>query len=299
MNKSNNTYKMLDIFEVSGISRQMHNNYNKRREQDAHKEQWVVEAVMEARRLNTMLGLKKIFYKLSPEWIGRDRFIEIGMEYGLGIKKLRSYHKTTYSNRSIWFDNLTRGLQIIGINQVWVSDITYFRIGDEFYYITFIEDVYSRRILGYTVYKTLEAEANCLALKMAIEVRSEFDLRGVIHHSDRGTQYLSNKYLGLLADYGIAVSLCTSVYENTHIERLNQTIKYEYLQESKVKSFEELKRFMPKAIKDYNESRLHIGIKWQIPCEYEKKLERIPMNERVVMELYAEPKKKYMQSQLF
>lgn len=290
---------MEEIFDISGISPQCHHNYKKRRELDSHKEEWVIVAVEEARRINIMLGLKKIFYKLSPEWIGRDRFIEIGMEYGLGIKKLRSYHKTTYSNRSIWFDNLTRGLQIIGINQVWVSDITYFRVGEDYYYLTFIEDVYSRRILGYTVYKTLEADANCLALKMAIEVRSGYNLRGLIHHSDRGSQYLSNKYLKLLGDNGMAVSLCTSVYENTHIERLNQTIKGEYLLGRYIKSFEELKKLIPKVIKDYNESRLHIGIDWQTPCDYEQKLEIIPLNERKIMELYAEPKKNIMQNQLF
>jgi transposase InsO family protein len=255
--------------------------------------------ILGIRELHQMMGLKKIYRLLSPDWIGRDRFIEIGMENGLGIKAFKNYHRTTFSTKSAWFYNLTVGLAINGINQVCVSDITYYRIGEIFYYITFIEDVYSRRIIGYAVSANLRAEANCKALKMALKTRLGLDLTGLIHHSDRGSQYASNEYIKLLSSHGIAISMCNSVYENTHIERLNGIIKHEYLNNMQIRTISELKKMLDKAVKLYNEERPHWSLGLKTPIEYERILEEIPKSERKILMLYSDKTSSYVQESIF
>lgn len=176
---------MKNLYEVAGFTKQAHWEYMQHIDKDEQIVNLVINSIVAIRSLHNFMGLKKIYKLLKPDWIGRDKFIEIGMDYGFGMKRLASYHRTTYSCKSAMFSNLTVDLEIKDINQVWVSDITYFRVGEIFYYLTFIEDVYSRRILGYTAYPSLEAEANCIALKMALKERFGMDIRGLIHHSDR------------------------------------------------------------------------------------------------------------------
>lgn len=299
MNPTRHHHKLENLYEIAGFTKQAHHQYMKRRERDEKIATFVVNAIEGVRAMHNLMGLKKIYNLVLPDDIGRDRFIEIGMDNGLGIKKQKSYQRTTYSTKSAWFTNLTAGLPITGINQVWVSDITYYRVGNVFYYLTFIEDVYSRRILGYVAHHNLSAEANCRALEAALAVRSGTVLKRLIHHSDRGTQYISNKYLKILSDNSIAVSMCNSVYENSHIERVNGIIKIEYLNCQSINTFDDLKKKLAIAVKLYNEGRPHWGIDCKIPCNYEKELEAIPMNERKAMMLFSGPKKYGLQHTLF
>ena len=299
MNKSQHHHKLENLYDLAGFSKQAHSQYMERRAKDEWKAQLVINSVLDVRTLHSIMGLKKIYNLLSPDWIGRDSFIGIGVEYGLGIHRLKSYQRTTFSTKSNWFSNLTAGLEITDINQVWVSVTTYFRIADIFYYLTFIEDVYSRRILGYVAYPNLKAEANCIAMNMALKVRSGSDLRGLIHHSDRGSQYVSNIYLKILSDNKIAVSLCESVFENTHVERINGIIKNEYLQNQSIKTFEKLKRKLNVAVKLYNEDRPHWSLDCKSPCAFEKDLLDVKLDDRKILKIYSVPEKKYVQQQLF
>ena len=290
---------MKTIHEVLGISKQCHYKWQRRNEAKSEKVDWVLSSVEQVRKLHPRMGLKKIYKMLLPDWIGRDRFITIGMELGLGIRIPKSYQRTTYSHKSSHFGNLTTDLEIYGINQVWVSDITYYRIGERYYYITMISDVYSRRILGYSVYSTLEAESNCIALRMALKIRAGMDLNGLIHHSDKGGQYYSNKYLKIESEHGISVSMCDSVYENTHIERINGTVKNEYLRARDIKNMKELKSEMQKTVRIYNEERPHWSLGLMTPCAYEKHIETIPSEEREVLVMYSEQKKKFVNKNYF
>jgi len=299
VNRSQHRNKLENLYEVAGFSKQAHIQYMNRRKKDEWKEQLVINSVLDVRSIHSMMGLKKIFNLISPDWIGRDSFISIGVEYGLGIHRLRSYQRTTFSTKSNWFSNLTSGLEITGINQVWVSDTTYFRTGDIFYYLTFIVDVYSRRILGYVAYPNLRAEANCIALNMALKNRLGSDLRGLIHHSDRGTQYVSNAYLKILSDNQIGVSMCDSVFENTHVERINGIIKNEYLHNLSINTFDKLKRKLKDVVRLYNEERPHWSLYCMTPSGYEEKLLDIKQNDRPIMSIYSLPKKRYVQQNLF
>jgi len=299
MNKCHHTHKMENIYESAGFSKQAHIQYMNRRSIEENLVNIVINSIIGVRQMHNFMGLKKIYYLLKPDMIGRDRFIEIGMDYNLGIKRLISYCRTTFSCKSHRFTNLTAGVEIKDINQMWVSDITYFRVDEIFYYLTFIEDVYSRRILGYTVSRSLAADANCIALNMALKVRSGNDLRGLIHHSDRGTQYISDKYLKILNDNNIEVSMCNSVYENTHIERLNGIIKNEYLKDKPIKTYEDLQKYLKQSVILYNEERPHWKLYGQAPVSFEKELPSIPMKERKVLVLYSEKSSSYVQDTLY
>lgn len=249
--------------------------------------------------MHPAMGLKKIYYLKSPDWIGRDKFIDLGMFYGLGAKAEKNFRRTTFSTKSHWFINLVSGKSIIDINQVWVSDTTYFRILETFYYLTFIMDVYSRKILGSVAWTDLTATANCRVLKQAIMERSNIDFSKLIHHSDRGSQYASDKYLKILNKYEIGVSMCDSVYENTHIERVNGIIKNEYLKCWEINNYSELTKALKKAVYLYNFKRPHWSIGTMTPVEYEEELKYIPHYKRDILKIYSEKKNYYVQQQLF
>lgn len=279
---------MKQIHEVSGISKQAHYQYNKRFKSKKEQESKVIESILEVRSMHPVMGLRKMYDKLEPDWIGRDRFIAIGMRNGLAAKKKKNYRRTTFSNKSYQFVNLLVDKKIQDINTVWVSDITHFRVGSRFYYITLIADVYSRRIIGYHVSSNMQAENNCQALSMAFKNRRGMDLSNLIHHSDRGSQYTSDKYIKMLIDRAIGVSMCSCVYENSHIERLNGIIKNEYLIHYKIKTLEDLKRFVRKAVNLYNNSRPHDNLSRMMPIEFEQSLQNISIDKRPVMKIYTE-----------
>jgi len=291
------------IYDVSGISRQSHSNYQKRRKEDQDDELMVINSIIAVRELHPCMGLRKIYELLLPENVGRDNFIDIGVENGFCLPKPKNYQRTTYSSKFRKYKNLTIGLRINGINTVWVSDITYIYINGRFYYITFVVDVYSRRILGFEASETLQAESSCRALKMALQERRGLSLQGLIHHSDRGSQYISNEYTGILNKHGIGISMCDSVYENTHIERVNGIIKNEYLLSYKMDSLKDLRKMTKQAVDLYNNMRPHWSLFKMNPVIYEESLLQIPMNKREVMYIWSEGELKndtiYNQEELF
>ena len=154
------------------------------------------------------------------------------------------------------FENHLLNLELTHVNQVWVSDITYYAISNRFYYLTFIMDLYSRTIVGYAVSENLFTENTTLpALKMALRVRQGCNLKGLIIHSDGGGQYYSKVFLEITKD--MVNSMCESVYENIHAERINGTIKNQYLEGYKPANFEELKKMSAKAVNMYNRYKPH------------------------------------------
>ena len=294
---------MKHIYDIAGFSRQAHHQYLNRRLEDVEVEQLVINTIIETRSMHPVMGLKKIYYLHQPDYIGRDRFIYIGIINGLCLERLKSYRRTTFSNRNYIFFNLAKEVLIIDINQVWVSDITYYRIGDKFYYLTFIMDVFSRRILGYAAYPTLEARANCIAMERALLQRKGSKLDKLIHHSDRGSQYISKEYLTLLKHYEIKASMCDSVYENSHIERVNGIIKNEYLKNWSISSFDSLVKHLEEAVYVYNNERPHWAIKLMSPVKYEEYIKNIDINERDEMQLFDSKAKNgnesFIQQKLF
>ena len=159
---------MKGLSEVAGISRQSHYRQIGRIERLEVEQSMILQLVHEVRRDHPKMGCRKIYKLLNPSF-GRDRFEALLSYNGLNISKLRNYQKTTRAGIT-YFADLIEGKELTGINQVWQSDITYIRIGERFYYLVFIVDVFSRRILGYQANEHLLSIANTRALEQAISL---------------------------------------------------------------------------------------------------------------------------------
>ena len=154
-----------------------------------------------------------------------------------------------------------------------------------------IMDVYSRRIVGYSLADNMRAENNVEALNMALTLRGVNDYKQqLIHHSDKGSQYASDAYTQALESYGIRISMCDEVYENTHIERINGTVKNQYLERMYINSYPELKKKLKQVIETYNNSRPHQSLNKMTPFTYEQFLKQAPLGERKKMEIYTAKK---------
>ena len=153
-----------------------------------------------------------------------------------------------------------------GVNQLWVSDITYFEINKEVCYLTFITDIYNREIVGYNASESLRTEHTTMpALRMAINKTKLKKESGLIFHSDGGGQYYSKAFTSLTKFYGIKNSMGKTAYENPHAERINGTIKNNYLVHYQPNNYNELKRMLIKAVNLYNQHKPHQSLNGLTP----------------------------------
>jgi transposase InsO family protein len=243
---------MTQLYKNIGISRQAIDQCNKRQKAFDSKVLCLLSEVEELRSEHPGCGIEKMYYSLNPEFLGRDRFIELFMSLGFRLQKQKNFKRTTYAVSSK-YRNLIKGMCITAPSIVWQSDITYYYIHDKFYYAVFIIDVYSKIIVGYQVSDNMRATANVKAMQMAL-VKYKAPK---IHHSDRGSQYGYGEYIKLLKDNKCRISMCKSSQDNAYAERINQTIKSEYLDHWKPQNFNELRNYTSKAVINYNSKRIH------------------------------------------
>lgn len=237
------------------------------------------------------MGLRAIYEQYQPEGIGRDAFLALGRAFGLMLEAPRNQTRTTFSIKSRRYRNLLVGRVFTDINQVWVSDITYFHILDRFYYLSFVMDAYSRRIIGYNLADSLRAEHTLTALNMAVSLRGREGYENtLIHHSDRGSQYISNDYTATLEEYGIQCSMCENVLENAHAERVNGTIKNQYLEywRPQIRSENHLKDALRRAVDAYNTARNHQVLQMP-PVTFEDTLKTLTDKERPQFTVFVYP----------
>jgi len=260
----------------------------RRQKKQLDKQPLFIGLIIEVRTIHPGMGLRCMYEKYQPEGIGRDGFIALGLLKGFRLRAVHKTVRTTFSIKSSRYPNLLKEKRFTDVNQIWTSDITYFKIRESTYYIVFIMDVYSRRIIGYSVADNMRAELNVKALQMAL------DLRGIskygnqlIHHSDKGSQYISNAYTQLLGNYEIRISMCNNVYENTHIERVNGTIKNQYLNRWKINSFSHLQKKLLDAVWAYNYEKPHRSLKKISPVDFEQNLKAIPLDQREQLVIYT------------
>jgi len=248
------------------------------RERFSKSEEFIEKAEI-IRRKHPEIGCRKIALKLKYAGFGRDKLEAILLKSGFRISYPPNYIKTTQSVRIHQFKNLVEGLRVKDINKVVQTDITYFWMNGRFGYLVFIIDVYSRLIVGYHASFGLEALANMKALNMMIKLRGKDNLRGLIHHSDRGSQYHSKEYQKALTEKGIKISMCDQAWENAYAERINRTLKNEYLRHRKINNLEKLRKQLSIDVKAYNTDRPHWSLPQQMTPvsfeEYVSKLERL------------------------
>lgn len=215
------------------------------------------------------MGGRKLYEKLYPFMLehqikmGRDAFFDLLSYHGLLIRRRKRRIVTT--NSSHWlrkYPNLIRDFVPTAPNQLWVSDITYWKINNKDVYINLITDAYSRYIVGYHGAPTLEAIESIKALKMALKTMKNNQPESLIHHSDRGVQYCSSDYVKLLQDNGIEISMTENgdPLENAIAERINGIIKNEYLIDYSVDNIGNAQQLLKKAVELYNYDRPHMSI---------------------------------------
>lgn len=272
---------MNKLYKTIGVSKQAVYQYAKRQLIfDTNVSNLVTEAE-ELRYEHPGCGVEKMYDTLKPDFIGRDRFVDTMMDLGFRVKRRRNYKRTTISSK-IYYPNLIKGMEVNRPSQIWQSDITYIPVGGKHYYAVFIIDVYTKKIVGYQVSDHMRATANLQALQMALSKHPPPE----VHHSDRGSQYIYKHYISLLKKQGSQISMALSAQDNAYAERINRTIKEEYIDHWKPKTFSELKRFVKKAVIQYNVRRPHNNLEKRSPIEFEKQWSTMKDNNKPKLTIF-------------
>ena len=206
--------------------------------------------------------------------VNHKRVLRMMREDNLLCLRRRKFVVTTDSNHKLpVYPNLARGLKVTGLNQLWVADITYIRLQFEFVYLAVILDAFSRRVIGWALERTLEATLTIGALKMAIG-RGRVE-PGLMHHSDRGSQYADGDYTDLLKGNGVQISMSRkgNPYDNAKAESFMKTLKYEEVHRSEYRDLADARRQIGQFIESvYNRKRLHSALAYLPPAEFERSL---------------------------
>lgn len=277
------------LYKMIGTTKQSVSRHIKMKEAFEEKLLTLVNEVEDLRSSHPGCGIEKMYETLKPDFIGRDQFVDIFMSLGFRVRRKKNYIKTTRSTVHE-YSNLIEGMVINSPNQVWQSDITYYKVDNRYYYVVFIIDVYTRVIVGYNVSNSLRAESNVKALKMALNKYGA----PLVHHSDRGSQYGYKKYIKLLNKHNTYISMGDIAQDNAYAERINRTIKEEYLDHWEINTFNRLKSCITKAVQHYNHNRKHKGIMKKSPLQFYREVLNLQLPNRPMATIYAEGQKKVL-----
>ena len=230
--------------------------------------------VMKVREKQKRIGCRKLLSMICPfmpegEQIGRDAFFDLLRRNGMLVRKRRTRAFTTNSFHWLHkYPNLIKELVPHRSNQLWVSDITYIKTATGFVYLYLITDAYSRKIVGWYLAETMEAQNALEALYMALS-QLPADTKEIIHHSDRGIQYCSSKYVSCLQKHDVKISMTenSDPYENAIAERVNGILKTEWLYDMKLKNYAEANIIVREIINIYNTERPHSSIEMLTPSQ--------------------------------
>jgi transposase InsO family protein len=236
------------------------------------------------------MELRDAIQKIAVEWpaYGRPRVTRELRERGWTVNPKRVYRLmrednllcvrkrkfvvTTDSNhtRKV-YPNLARDMVLTAMNQLWRADITYIRLRDEFVFLAVILDAYSRRVIGWALDRTMEDSLTLTALRMALARRSVEP--GLVHHSDRGSQYASNDYTDLLKANGVEISMSRkgNPWDNAACESFMKTLKYEEVLRNEYRDLADARASICEFLeKIYNEKRLHSALGYMPPARFER-----------------------------
>lgn len=255
------------------ISRQAMHQLLARRMQQNETVAYLNLLIADIRNDHPTMSCRAMYYKIQPENIGRDKFERLCYEWGFTIEQQIRVMRTTDSTGVIRFENLLADLTLTGINQAYSSDITYFEVSGTYFYLTFIIDCYSRRILGHVASKRLTTEHTTLpALQMVIKTRNYNIPEGIVFHSDGGGQYFDKAFLELTKRYHFKNSMCEMAYENGKAERINGIIKNNYLVHYQINTFEQLEKMLDRSVALYNLDKPHKALHYKTPVCFENNL---------------------------
>lgn len=254
-----------------GVTRQAYYQHFWYREQLSFEESLIITEVRRIRKDHRHMGARKLYELLQPFLLdhqikmGRDRLFDILASNHLLVRRKKKQTITTDSfHRFKKYPNLIREFVPERRDQLWVGDITYWKIAAGYLYISFITDAYSRKIVGYHVADSLLTSQTIQALQMAISdmPQAPESKPELIHHSDRGTQYCSTEYVRLLQYNNIGISMTENgdPLENAIAERINGIIKEEYLNDYQPENIEEARELLKTVVNLYNNERPHMSI---------------------------------------
>jgi transposase InsO family protein len=227
--------------------------------------------------------------------VNSKRIRRVMLKYSLHAQVKKRFISTTDSDHAFnIYPNLIEGRTVTDINQVWVSDITYIRIMTGFVFLAVIMDLFSRRIIGWAISKSLDREVALSALRMAISQRKPPE--GLIHHSDRGVQYASNDYVDILNENKIQISMSRSgnPYDNAFAESFMKTLKRQEVYLWEYENFLDVVERIPFFIEEvYNRKRLHSSIGYLPPEEFEEMLKDEVKRKELVQTVLISSAKKY------
>ena len=213
--------------------------------------------------------LRRRGWEVNPK-----RVYRLMREDNLLCVRKRKFVVTTDSNhgRKV-YPNLAGEMALTGIDQLWVADITYIRLQNEFVYLAVVIDAYSRRVIGWALDRTMEDDLTLAALRKALELRRPAP--GLVHHSDRGSQYASGDYTDLLKTSGCQISMShkASPWENGGCESWMKTLKSEEVYRQDYRDLSEARALIAQFIDEiYNQKRLHSALGYRPPVEFEQAL---------------------------
>lgn len=209
--------------------------------------------------------------------INHKKVLRIMKEDNLLCRRKRAFRPvTTNSDHNCRiYPNLAKGLIVAGLNQLWVGDITYVQLPHGFIYLATIEDIFSRKCVGWNLGINIDTELALGALKMALRKRKAIGFLNLIHHSDRGVQYASDEYVNELKRLNIKISMSRSgnPYDNAFAESFNKTLKVEEVYINEYETFEDALKNIGNFIDIvYNKKRLHSSIGYVPPEEFEREV---------------------------
>jgi putative transposase len=238
------------------------------------------------------MDLRDAIQRIALEWpsYGRPRITEELRRRGWTVNPKRVYRLLREDNllcvrrrkfivttdsthgRRI-YPNLATELVLTGVDQLWRADLTYIRLQEEFVFLAVILDAFSRRVIGWALGHTLEDELTLAALRMALRYRNVQP--GLVHHSDRGSQYASNDYTDLLKAHGIQISMSRkgNPWDNAAVESFMKTLKYEEVLRNEYRDLADARTSIAQFLeKVYNQKRLHSALGYRPPAEFEAQL---------------------------
>jgi putative transposase len=269
------TLPMTRICQTLGLSRATYYRWQEvgpQPDQDMELRAQVQEIALEM----PAYGYRRITHALRRRGVpvNHKRVLRVMREDNLLCLRKRAFVRTTDSTHPfVVYPNLLPELTVSGLDQLWVADITYIRLQQEFVYLAVLLDAYSRRCIGWALERYLEAELALAALQMAMATRP---IRpGLVHHSDRGVQYASQAYTTRLQAHGVRISMSRTgnPYDNAQAESFIKTLKYEEVHLCEYQNFAEARGRIGQFIEEvYNEKRLHSALGYRPPAEFEQLL---------------------------